>query len=374
VRAADLAKHWEEDCCPGITRYQFLAAIQQKHIMRQIMVDPKNFINRQQSEAELKDVSLMSERAQATKMIQAAGTMTRDKRVDSVQLTKDEMQSWPLLPNITSAKPSKYTEVMSLKRPFSQAVGQRTYADMADRSSSATNVARNQLNQLDKTMGCMDLQERSSTATTIDTAKGIRLWQKRADPSSNTDHDNSVDGRSSQSDLKLAPLNKGQNLMMARWWDPTRKGEYNLEDFHNKSKNLYQCPFADCEREFHWEYELAIHIQEWHAKMQFRCLCAKLFKTAASLVAHSESPGSRCKAGKDPAYRDVSPHIPIHAERMYSSIDMRAQLIHMMTGGFLEAKAVEQPGILPADPATRALVKHDGSDTYGVMETMYQTT
>lgn len=53
---------------------------------------------------------------------------------------------------------------------------------------------------------------------------------------------------------------------------------------------------------------------------------------------------------------------------------MRVQLIHMMTGGFLDAESVEQPGILSADPDTRALIKHDGSHTYGVMETKYQAT
>jgi hypothetical protein len=51
---------------------------------------------------------------------------------------------------------------------------------------------------------------------------------------------------------------------------------------------------------------------------------------------------------------------------------MRVQLIHMMMGGFLEAKPIEQPGILPADPSNRALIKHDGSNTYGVMQTKYE--
>jgi hypothetical protein len=220
--------------------------------------------------------------------------------VDSVQLTKQETVTWPELPNITSKKPSEYTDVMSFKNPSPQAIRQRTYADIADRKSSTFNVSQD---QLDKTMGRLDLQGPSSPATTIDSATALRPWQKRSP--SNHPH-NSADGGINQQDLTPAPLNKGESLITARWWDPTRKGEYNLEAYHNRSENIYQCPFADCERKFHWEHEIAIHIQEWHAKVQFRCLCTKLFKTAAALVAHSESPGSKCKAGKYPAYQDVS--------------------------------------------------------------------
>lgn len=336
--------------------------------MRQIMVDPKNFLIRRQSDDdETTDESLLSEHTQAKEKLQSGAPTTGDERVDSMTLTKDELESWPTLPNITSTKPNKYTEVMSLKRPSSQATGQRTYANMADRWSSTSDVSRD---QVVKTMGRMNLQERSSPATTTDSATGLRPWQRRADTSSEVVRQNSLYGGSSQGEL--APLTKAEDLMNARWWDPTRKGEYNLAAFHSRSKNLYQCPFAQCERAFHWEHELAIHIQEWHAKVQFRCLCAKLFKTAAALVAHSESPGSKCKAGKDPAYRDVSPFLPSMRWWMPFSTNIRAQLIHMVTGGFLEASTVEQPGILPADPDTRALVKHDGSNTYGVMETKYE--
>jgi hypothetical protein len=46
-------------------------------------------------------------------------------------------------------------------------------------------------------------------------------------------------------------------------------------------------------------------------------------------------------------------------------------MIHLMTGGFLQAHTVEQHGILPTNTHSQALTLRRGS-AYGVMETKYE--
>jgi hypothetical protein len=312
VRAADLVKHWEEDRCSGISRYQFLIAIQQKHIMRQIMVDPRNFVNKRYGEedGDATESSLMSlqsgNHTVSSGALQAPPQINRDKEKKAAYLLEDEVESWPGLPNATQIRLRKSNELVRRKgQPLQTTSGHvgKSYADMVDCWSSTSSVTRDQSSE---TVGRLVLQDHSPPTAEIDSATSLRPWQRRAGESSQRLHPSSTNNASSQLERSLAPVPKGQDLMTSRWWDKTRTQEYNLEAFHDPIENRYKCPFADCECEFNWEDELAIHIQEWHAKVQFRCLCVKLFKTAAALVAHSESPGSKCNASKDPAFREVS--------------------------------------------------------------------
>lgn len=114
------------------------------------------------------------------------------------------------------------------------------------------------------------------------------------------------------------------NMLRLRFWHPEHQ-DYDPDRLYNPLIERYCCPFPFCGENFKQNIDLSRHITSIHRITDFRCpSCLRLFKSATALVAHCETASARCR---------------ISGTRKFG------QVIDEFSGGFLEVKGKKRPDL-----------------------------
>lgn len=114
------------------------------------------------------------------------------------------------------------------------------------------------------------------------------------------------------------------NMLRLRFWHPEHE-DYDPDRLYNPLIERYCCPFPFCGETCKQNMDLSRHITSIHRITEFRCpSCLRLFKSATALVAHCETASARCR---------------ISGTRKFG------QAIDEFSGGFLEVKGKKRPDV-----------------------------
>lgn len=302
-----LVKHLENDECQDISGFEFSRRVQQKQIVRQIMVNPQGFYDilhaketelakltqcGKSKELEKRDggVSVLDEANDNQSLdVSQDGSESMDDELKVQRLTRKELNQWPQLPHKMLAKPQSSAKNM---QQSSSIAGKSGSASNAMARPAALKLIPNTIKQGSTSMPKdADAQPWSTGATSKTLFPNAKLA-----PAS--------DGQLKCVDSVHRLANDDGNLLKARFWDASSR-DFNVEPFYNAMLKHYLCPFSGCGNTYSFAREFVHHLNHWHGQIQYRCLCLKVFKTAHAMIGHSESPGSNCQARKSPSYQAV---------------------------------------------------------------------
>ncbi|KAK5115847.1 hypothetical protein LTR85_009441 [Meristemomyces frigidus] len=381
TRASHMIHHLEAGECKYISAYQFRAAVQHKHVRKEIMENPEIWqanTSGNQALAAINDKPGQITDGSEAQDQEEGGVPIMDQdneeqrrgykplRAESnlidmnVPYTRSNVETWPRMPgqapsqltkealrslsissratsvagtgseyasDVTSRRGSHrvYTESYpSLSSPTAQG---STVEDDDDTASETTTTAANS----------------KMTATAWSTGKTSKALFKDAKPTP-APGDMLAVAKQAEEDYLAS---KGKNLLETHFYDPC-SADYNVEIFFHSVTQRYCCPWPGCETPFDAPSDIAAHLQSAHLKRRYDCTtCMKRFNSATALTAHMEST-ARCRIKESKNF---------------------GGLLNEITGGFLEAKLRDEPRVY--NTAT-AVVKAGGAIN-GVMPVRFKS-
>lgn len=398
-RASSYIEHLEKGHCEkndpvrGITRREFIEAVQQKHVIKEIMKDPSKFEQYRVEEPPNLPSDLVSEsEAETQEELEDGGVDIMDEEDDDQQQgqiplkpsastthqnneiykllqnqkedehSRARKETWPRLPSLPPRSISGVTECvrsMSISSPVPSISATNKSAsqfasDITSRGGSNRGLTETEPSSPIPPPSDLDSSDAASEvtaspallqkpATAWTTGSTSKMLFKEAKPTPAPENYLAHQ----EHEQKLQAKRDGRNMLHARFWD-RHSTDYSLPQFFNAASLRYDCPFGGCNVDYAEVLDLEGHLINAHVKTDYRCkLCLKIFYAAHTFVAHAESSG-KCKV-KDTTYFD--------------------ELLDDFTGGFLEAKRVRQPKIYK----TSAVAKNaDVPD--GVMSIKFEAT
>lgn len=399
TRAGNYIEHLENGRCRmtnpigGITRREFIEGVQQKHVVKEIMKNPGEFMEtfQVQTPPGLPD-DLISEGDSASRkqLEEVDGAEPKELEGGGVSVLdqEDPNQKQGFQPmeaefDLMDANPQPYK--LRLEARSNQETWPRLPGQSAPLEQSVIESLRSM--SVGSPAPSISASEMSASeyASTITSRRGGLKIISETDPSSPIPPASEVDFSDAASDVtttaasvqKKAPVwNSGsisqhlfkdakatpatedwlarqareeqaqsKNMLYARFWDKT-SADYSIKECVNE-KGQFACPMPGCGVLYEEISDLEGHLLNGHVKRNWRCpLCLKIFQTAHALISHSEA-GGKCKV-KETSYYD--------------------QMLDEISGGFLQAEQLRQPKVYN----TAALMGNDGKAADGVMGTKFE--
>ena len=396
--AANFIRHFENGCCPGVSRREFEALVLAKHVLKEIKIDPAYIAgklnqNKAAAQAALPDVPLnatdtLTEQDDTVSEYSSEGGVGLldqdddywinmqplqpeidliDVNGHTVPATNNVQESWPRLggrqtPSVSGSEMSASDYASYITRPTHSMYGSSTSNSRRGSSIHSENYpalgsassAHSVTSETDDESDESDSDAASDTTIGANIARRPTAWTTGASTKVLFPDAQRLELDEDEAAEILAQENV-RELRTTRWWDADHP-DFDLEEFRCadalRDSISYECPFPDCEGSTGYEDldSLKAHLKHAHLRVRFICpaaSCLRHFDKASSLIAHSESNG-KCKV---------------------QASDQFKKLIDEISGGLLDSKAMPVPRIWRPEQA--AVVRGNEVPVNGLMPTKF---